>query len=272
VEDSVNPVHPIERLRYVARAGHTDPTMVAVEAALALADLPDEPGVLLTSVRRLIDFHPSCGPLWWVAAHVLVADDPVLAVDLVVEQLDDDPTPERLAEAVRAPDGGRQIVVVLEATDQVARGVGAVSSCEVRVVGEHPGLRRAVATMGSYVEDVTGWSSSEIPAVLEGARLVIIEASAAGPAGIVAAAGARRLADAAAKSSVPVWCVAGVGRTLPPRMFGALVARVEAMPEVELVPVESLALVIGPDGATAPATALAGTDCPSPPELFRRAV
>jgi hypothetical protein len=63
VEDSVNPVHPIERLRYVARAGHTDPTMVAVEAALALADLPDEPGVLLTSVRRLIDFHPSCGPL-----------------------------------------------------------------------------------------------------------------------------------------------------------------------------------------------------------------
>jgi hypothetical protein len=265
-------VHPIERLRYVARAGHGDPTMVAAEAALALADLPDEPGVLLTSVRRLIDFHPACGPLWWVAAHVLVADDPSEAVDLVVEQLDDDPTRERLATALAPLAGGRPILVVLEPTEQVACGIGALSSCEVRVVGERPALRRAVAAMGSYVEDVTGWAVSEIPAVLEGARVVIIEASAAGPAGVVAPHGARELADAAASAGVPVWCVAGVGRTLPGRMFEALVARAEALPEVELVPAQSLALIIGADGARAPATALASTDCPSPPELFRRAV
>ena len=32
-------VHPIERLRYVARAGNGDPTIVAAEAALARSRL-----------------------------------------------------------------------------------------------------------------------------------------------------------------------------------------------------------------------------------------
>jgi hypothetical protein len=203
---------------------------------------------------------------------VLVADDPVLAADLVVDQLDDDPTADRLGEALRSFKGGRQIVVAFEATDQVARGIGGVQSCAVRVVGELPALRRAVAAMGSYVEDVTGWPTSEISAALDEARVVLIEASAAGPAGIVAPAGARSLAEDAVRSGVLVWGVAGVGRTLPSRMFDALVARVEATGEVELVPAEFLALMIGPDGAARPAAALASTDCPAPPELFRRAV
>jgi hypothetical protein len=265
-------VHPIERLRYVARAGNGDPTIVAAEAALALADLPDEPGVLLTSVRRLIDFHRSCGPLWWVAAHVLVADDPVLAADLAVAELDDDPTAARLSDALRSFDGGRTVVVACEASDHVARGIGAVSSYSVRVVGERACLRRAVSTMGSYVEEVTGWPISELAAALDGAQVVIIEASAAGPPGIVAPVGASRVADAAVKAGVPVWGVAGVGRTLPARLFDALVARVGPDSEAELVPAETLGMVIGPEGAGHPATMLASTDCPSPPELFRRAV
>ena len=75
---SVASVHPIERLRYVARAGWAAPAVLAAEAAWALADLAlhEEPAVL-PACRRLLDRHPGCGPLWWVAARILTAGDPV---------------------------------------------------------------------------------------------------------------------------------------------------------------------------------------------------
>ncbi|MGH9295606.1 MAG: hypothetical protein ACRD0B_09770, partial [Acidimicrobiales bacterium] len=69
-------MHPIERLRYIARVqGESGPT-IAIEAAWTLAELATiEPSALVTACRRLIEHHPECGPLWWVSAHLVVADD-----------------------------------------------------------------------------------------------------------------------------------------------------------------------------------------------------
>ena len=62
-------MHPIERLRYVARAGWAPPAVLAAEAAWALGDLAlHEETAVLPACRRLLDRHPGCGPLWWVAA------------------------------------------------------------------------------------------------------------------------------------------------------------------------------------------------------------
>ncbi len=96
---SVAKVHPIERLRYVARAGWAPPAVLAAEAAWALGDLAlHESSAVLPACRRLLDRHPGCGPLWWVAARMLTAGDPAEEAERCVDLLESDPTPDLLRE------------------------------------------------------------------------------------------------------------------------------------------------------------------------------
>ena len=69
-------MHPIEHLRYVARATGADPALVASEAAGALAQMAAmDPAGLVPACRRLIERHLTSGPVWWLSARVLGADD-----------------------------------------------------------------------------------------------------------------------------------------------------------------------------------------------------
>ncbi|MBA3655450.1 MAG: hypothetical protein H0W70_14800, partial [Actinobacteria bacterium] len=90
-------MHPIERLRYVARARGAGPTALGREAAGALAGFADDPPALVTACRRLVDRHPTDGPVWWLAARVLAAADPGSEAWRAAEELADDPTPGELA-------------------------------------------------------------------------------------------------------------------------------------------------------------------------------
>ncbi len=100
-------VHPIERLRAVARAGWAGPSDLGAEAAWALADLAEhEPSALLPACRRLLDFHPDCGPLWWVAARVLTAGDQMAEGGWCGDALMSDPTTELLEDM---EEGGRVV-------------------------------------------------------------------------------------------------------------------------------------------------------------------
>ena len=51
----VRQVHPIERLRYVARAGGVDHDVLVRETAAALGALGFDPAGLVTACRRIID-------------------------------------------------------------------------------------------------------------------------------------------------------------------------------------------------------------------------
>ena len=68
-------MHPIERLRYVARAGAVDQGELVREAASALSGLSDDPGGLIMSCRRLLVRHPTAGALWHLCARLLTAGD-----------------------------------------------------------------------------------------------------------------------------------------------------------------------------------------------------
>jgi hypothetical protein len=117
-------VHPIERLRYVARAEWAPPALLASEAAWGLGELAQhEEAAVLPACRRLIDRHPGCGPLWWVAARILTAGDPVAEAGRCADALDDDLTADLLAEE-------------LDAIRRVVRhgGMGEVAGAEVVVV------------------------------------------------------------------------------------------------------------------------------------------
>ena len=70
-------MHPIERLRYVARAGSVDQDVLVHETAGALAGLDFDPQGLVIACRRLVERHPASGPIWWLASKVLCAADPI---------------------------------------------------------------------------------------------------------------------------------------------------------------------------------------------------
>src|SRR6266516_3347515 len=81
-------MHPIERLRVVARAAGAGPALLAREAAGALAAFGDDPAGLVTACRRLVDRQPTSGPMWWLAARVLGAGDPTVEAWRAADDVD----------------------------------------------------------------------------------------------------------------------------------------------------------------------------------------
>ena len=57
------PMHPIERLRYVARADGAGPSLLAQEAARGLAGFGADPAALVTACRLSSTWGPM--PPWW---------------------------------------------------------------------------------------------------------------------------------------------------------------------------------------------------------------
>lgn len=229
-------MHPIERLRYVARAGWAGPAELGAEAAFALAELAEEePAALLPASRRLLQHNPTCGPLWWVVARLLAAGDPLAEAERCVEAIEDDPTDERLERAL--------------------------------------GDRRAVRHGG--VAEVAG------------AEVVVVDVDALGPDGMVVDGDDLGLLEAARATGTDIWAVAGVGRVLPGRLWQVLADHARCPPPAQrtvthgyfdtappvpgaVVGLAGLAAVAGPRGVVSLPQALAGCDCPEPPELLGR--
>src|SRR5437660_2015263 len=210
-------MHPIERLRMVARAAGEGPALLAQEAAGALVAFGDDPAGLVTACRRLVDRQPTCGTIWWLAARVLCASDPADAAWRAVEELEDDRTPTVLAEAL--PDAA--VVTSVGLGEHVMAALsrrGDVEALVIDVETTDPRSVRRLQRAGTLVEEVP---LSGMAAAIEASALVLIEADAAGPGGLVGPAGARAAAAVAAHAGVTLWAVTGTGRVLPERLWEA---------------------------------------------------
>ena len=151
-------MHPIERLRYVARAEWAPAALLASEAAWGLGELVErEAAAVLPACRRLIDRHPGCGPLWWVAARILTAGDPVAEAGRCADALDDDPTIELLAEE-------------LDASRHVVRhgGMGEVAGAEVVVVRSDAIGVGGMVVDGDDIGMIEAARAAEVPIWVEG--------------------------------------------------------------------------------------------------------
>ena len=266
-------MHPIERLRYVARASGAPQAALVRETAAALGSLAFDPAGLVTACRRVLDRHPASGTLWWLAARVLTTlGDPDEEGWRCADELDDDPTVDELAHAL-PPEATVCVLGWPELAGEALVRRGDVDVLAVDALDEGSGLVRQLRYAGVDATDVpiTG-----LGAAAAAADLVLLEASAAGPDGIVAVTGSRAAAAVAAQAGVPVWAVIGHGRRLPGPLFGALLDRVEAehpdqpwdSPD-EHVPAALLSCVCGPAGPVEPPVALATADCPVAAELLR---
>jgi hypothetical protein len=263
-------MHPIERLRMVARAGREEPTLLARETASALAAFAREPAALVTACRRLVDRQPTCGPVWWVAARVLCSADPGGEAWRVGDELARDATSRALAAAL--PDGAT--VVALGWPEQVAEALvrrGDVRALIVDALDEGAPLAGWLRRAGSDAEIVP--ESGTASAVAE-CELVLIEAAAVGPTSLLAASGSAGASAVARQLGVPVWAVAGVGRILPSGLWDAVVDRLAARgpawdQDEEVLSLDWIDAVVGSDGPESVADALARPTCPPATELTR---
>jgi hypothetical protein len=263
-------MHPIERLRYVARAGAVDQGELVREAAAALSGLDDDPGGLIMSCRRLLVRHPTAGALWFLCARLLTAGDVRAEAWNATEDLEHDATPGHLARLV--PDDATLTVVgypELAALALPRRGDVQVLAVDAR--GDGTALARRLR--GADV-DAVEVPDAGVAAAVAASDLVVLEASSLGPDGFVAPTGSRAAAAVAKQAGVPVWLVAGAGRALPGRFWEVAIADLGGdepweAPE-ELVPLDLVDRAVGPDGGRPGADLRTRADCAPVAELLER--
>jgi len=262
-------MHPVERLRYVARATGYPQQVIVAETARALASCADDPQGLVTACRRMVQRQPGSAPLVWLCARVLCAGDPRAEIRAVLEELQGDRTALELAHAL--PD--EATVVVLGWPELIGAALPRRGDIEVLVVDvlqEGGGLVMQLVDADVDAVDVP---LAGLGAAVADADLVLLEASVLAPTECLAIAGSLAAASVARVAEVPVWAVAGVGHLLPQRMWEPVRDRI--IPDEpwdvddELVPLTLIDRVVGPTGPLPVSDALRRTDCPVATELFK---
>lgn len=228
----------------------------------------DPAGVVL-ACRRIVERHPTCGPLWWLSAHLLVAADPFEATRSLADHIVEDPTADLLTQAL--PDDA--VVCVIGWPDLIAEALerrGDLRSLVVDTDGEGQQLVRRLqrAELDSALVD-----AGNVAGAVLAADLVLVEPLAAGPDAMLARPGSLAAAAVARVVGRPVWAVLPRGRCLPAGLWAGMQQRWDDTGPLWERSVESvswhLAHQIVNDQGIAPCAGAPRAECPDTPELLR---
>jgi len=263
-------VHPIERLRYVARSSGAPQDLLMVESARALATFHDDPVALVTACRRVVSRQVTSGGLWWVCSRLLCSAEPLDEVRAIIEAVEDDTTPRSLTLALD-PDA---TVAVLGWPSAVADALVRRGSGETLVIDAANEGSSLVRYLDGHGVDAVDVPLGGLGAAVAAADVLVLEATAATTTAAMSVAGSLAAAAVARHESVPVWMLVGIGRALPTRVWDAMIGRWDLSDEPweaeeEIVPLDLVDSVIGPDRALAPEAIGSLIDCPIAPELFK---
>jgi hypothetical protein len=266
-------MHPIERLRYVARASGVEQAQLVRETADSLTTFRRDPAGMVMACRRMLARHPTSGPLWWLASRVCTAVDPVVEAHRSADLFDADRTARELALAL--PEDAT--VCVLGWPEVAAHALPPRGDLEVLVVDiahEASGLVRRLqrADVDAVEVPLTG-----LGAAAASSHVLLVEAQIMGPEALFAVAGSRAAAATTLQAGGQVWAVAGVGRVVPGPVWQVVAERFGATAEPwdlddEIVPLDLISAVVGSRGIEDPAAAIANGDTPVAPELFKEGV
>ncbi len=215
-------MHPIEHLRYLARAGHVDAPDLVLETASALSGLVLDPASVVVTTRRIVERHPLCGPLWWLCAHVVTASEPYEALRDCVDQVHDDRTAEHLAAEITE---GAMVCVDGWSFD-VAHALaiaGATSGIEVCVVDGDNGADHMIRVLERLEIPAHLVNASHGAIAAANADAVLLSAYATGSMSAWCTAGSLALASAAYCAEKPVLLSASVGARLPDVLYAGIV-------------------------------------------------
>ncbi len=128
---------------------------------MALGALADDPPSLVMGCRQLVDHQPTCGPLWWLCARVLAADDVEATVARTLIEFHDDPTPLQVSMALADADDPLVVTAavaaprgaLVQAHDPAGRRLGSAIS-DTRAIWLVAGVGRVVA--GAIFDEIVG--------------------------------------------------------------------------------------------------------------------
>ena len=264
-------MHPIERLRYVARATHVPADVLARETAMALADFVGDDAGLLIACRRILDRQPASGPLVWLAAHVLGAPNQRKALWDAVELLEEDSTQPALAYSL--PDDAVVAAVGwADALSTLARKRGDLGFVIIDTDGNADYHIDRFIDDGQNIVTVDAEATAQ---ALFGASHLLVSFDALGPEYGLASIGSFPAAAVARHLDVPVWGIASIGVSLNDRMYGGLTRRWNEqttdpryLRTLEEVPTTLVDQVITTAGLVTPEQAVQAGGCPIVAELF----
>ena len=192
---------------------------------------------------------------------------------MAADELENDLTASHLVSLI--PEDA--MVVVLGWPEVTAPAIAKRGDLDVLVVdsrGEGHSFLRRLERIGT---DATLVDERGVGGAASTADIVLIEAVGLGESGITATAGSLSAAAVASQAGREVWCVAGVGRVLPGRLWQAYIDRVQDVADpwdadLDIVPAALFTSVIGPTGASTFDAAWRRADCPPAPELLKASV
>lgn len=279
--DTLVVVHPIEHLRYVARAHGVDPAALVEETAHALGSLRFDPSGIVVACRRIVQRHPFTGALWWLCANVSTSAEPFDAVWELAETVRNDRTGAELGAAL--PDDA--VVVTIGAPPIVGDGLIRRGDVRVLVHDVDHTATQFLRRLERHDVDCVPLDAGAAGAATRIADVVLIEALAVDADRVVVPMGSSTIAAAARSWGTAVWLVAGVGRRLPTTMLDAMVAKLDDLTDseggrdpgdrydpwdldVEIVPTSLVTDVVGPYGRLPMGPPAVKAECPMAYELL----
>ncbi|MHB1128957.1 MAG: hypothetical protein ACYC06_02795 [Ilumatobacteraceae bacterium] len=264
-------MHPIERLRYVAHATGADPVTLVGETAMALRDLRIDPAGLVLTCRRILERHPTVGPLWWLCARLLSSLEPFDLAEQLAMDIAQDPSAMHLADALPA----NSTLCVVGWSSMAMQAAVQRGDCRVLVVDSHGDGQAAVNALERADVNVEYVALESATGAVMSADVVIIEALACGPAEALCTGGSHGVASIAYCASRPAWLAAGLGTRLPDVMWSAMKERTLCEREAwevgtDIIPIGVFATVVGPNGISEAGPAALAAECTPMPELLRR--
>ena len=266
-------MHPIERLRYVARASGADQAVLVRETASSLVTFRDDPAGMVMACRRMLARHLTSAPLWWLTSRVCRAVEPMREAHRAADEFDADRTARELALAL--PEDAT--VCVLGWPEIVARALPARGDLEVLVVDVAHEASGLVRRLQQVDVDAVEVPLSGLGAAAASSHVLLVEPAMMGPEALIAATWSRSAAATTRHAGGEVWAVAGVGRIVPQPVWDVVAERHGTSDEPwelndEIVPIDLISAVAGPAGLLDVDGALAACDTPIAPELFKEGV
>lgn len=263
-------MHPIERLRYVARADGAGPALLVRETALALRDLEFDPQSLVLACRRIVERHPTMAQLWWLCAHVVTASEPFARARELALVIERDETPHHLDEALVDD----STVVVIGWPFTTVKCLAQRGDVSMLVVDSH-GEGEALVDRLHDAEIAAELVPLEcLAAAVRESSLVIVEALACGPQHVLAVGGSHAVVETARALGVPVWLVTGAGTRLAEPLWRGMVAALGVETDwqagLDVIAVSRFDRVVGPDGTRTDVATPLEAECPPATELLRR--
>ena len=159
-----------------------------------------DPSGLVVACRRVVERHPECGPLWWLCAHLLTAQEPFQLAWELADEIDDDSTADALAVAI--PDDA--VVLTIGWTDIASRALTRRGDVTVLVVDSRHHGSSMMQRLERHDVACELVQAEAIGRAVPAADVVIIEAHAVSTDRVVAPIGSAAVAAVAAACGVPV--------------------------------------------------------------------